>query len=109
MNSTSNMSISHLFTGDTMFSGGGGVPFESDFETNKDKSVDDKTVMSRFKPTGGSLSIERCFAELLRRAVTEDDAIKSNDGLAIPQMVVYPGHEYTIELLQRQMQPSNLV
>lgn len=108
MNSTSNMSISHLFTGDTMFSGGGGVPFESDFETSKDKSVDDKTVMSRFKPTGGSLSIERCFAELLRRAVTEDDAIKSNDGLAIPQMVVYPGHEYTIELLQRQMQPSNL-
>jgi len=100
--------VSHLFTGDAMFSGGGGVPFESDFETAKDKATDTKTVHSRFKPNGGSLSIERCFAELLRRGVQDEDAINSPDGLAMQQMMVFPGHEYTIELLQRQMQPSNM-
>ena len=100
--------ISLLFTGDALFSGGGGVPFESDFESAKDKATDEKTVHSRFKPNGGSLSIERCFAELLRRGVKDEDAVNSPDGLAMQQMMVFPGHEYTMELLQRQMQPSNM-
>jgi len=100
--------ISHLFTGDAMFSGGGGVPFESDYESAGDKQTNNKTVHSRFKPNGGSLSIERCFAELLRRGVQDEDAINYPEGLAVHQMMVFPGHEYTIELLQRQMQPSNL-
>lgn len=100
--------ISHLFTGDAMFSGGGGVPFESDYESAADKRTDNKTVHSRFKPNGGSLSIERCYAELLRRGIQDEDAINTPDGLAVHQMMVFPGHEYTIELLQRQMQPSNL-
>lgn len=100
--------ICHLFTGDAMFSGGGGVPFESDFENAKDKATDTKTIQSKFKPNGGSLSVERCFAKLLRRSVRDEDTILSPDGLGIHQMMVFPGHEYTIDLLQRQMQPSNL-
>lgn len=100
--------VSHLFTGDAMFSGGGGVPFESDFESNEEKSMDNKTIQSQFKPNGGSLSIERCFAKLLRRSVPDEYTINSPDGLGIHQMLVFPGHEYTIDLLQRQMQPSNL-
>jgi len=100
--------ISHLFTGDAMFSGGGGVPFESDIEFAKDTSIENKTINSPFKPNGGSLSIERCFAELLRRSVKDEDALNSPDGLATHQMMVFPGHEYTIELLQRQMQANTL-
>jgi hypothetical protein len=100
--------VSHLFTGDAMFSAGGGVPFESDFESTKEKSMDNKTIQSKFKPNGGSLSIERCFAKLLRRSVPDEYTINSPDGLGIHQMMIFPGHEYTIDLLQRQMQPSNL-
>lgn len=100
--------VAHLFTGDAMFSGGGGVTFESDFESAKDKSTDNKTIQSKFKPNGGSLSIERCFAKLLRRSVQDEYTINSPDGLGIHQMMVFPGHEYTMDLLQRQMQPGNL-
>lgn len=105
---TSSMVVSHLFTGDAMFSGGGGVTFESDLQFAKEASLEKKTVTSRFKPNSGNLSVERCFAELLRRGVKDQDACYSPEGLAARQALIYPGHEYTLELLQRQMQQNNL-
>ena len=99
---------SYLFTGDAMFSGGGGVSFESDLQFSKDTNLDNKTAHSRFKPNSGSLSIERCFAEVLRRGIQDEDAVNSSDGLAVQQMLIFPGHEYTLELLGRQMNNSNL-
>lgn len=99
---------SYLFTGDAMFSGGGGVGFESDLEFPTDLNPEGKTVHSRFKPNAGTLSIERCFAQVLRRGISDGDAQYSShfDGVATHQMFVFPGHEYTFELLHRQMSDS---
>lgn len=96
---------SYLFTGDAMFSGGGGVAFESDLEFPKDLNPEGKTVYSSFKPNAGTMSIERCFAQVLRRGISDADAQYSSqfDGVATHQMLVFPGHEYTFELLHRQM------
>lgn len=96
---------SYLFTGDAMFSGGGGVGFESDLEFPTDLNPEGKTVYSRFKPNAGTLSIERCFAQVLRRGIPDIDAQYSShfDGVGSHQMLVFPGHEYTFELLHRQM------
>eukprot|EP00554_Chaetoceros_debilis_P002092 CAMPEP_0194085246 /NCGR_PEP_ID=MMETSP0149-20130528/16828_1 /TAXON_ID=122233 /ORGANISM="Chaetoceros debilis, Strain MM31A-1" /LENGTH=818 /DNA_ID=CAMNT_0038768085 /DNA_START=108 /DNA_END=2564 /DNA_ORIENTATION=- len=100
--------FSYLFTGDAMFSGGAGVPFEAELEFAKDKAVEGKTVHSRFKPGAGGLSVERCFAEILRRGIKDEDAMYFKEGMGSQQMIIFPGHEYTFELLQRQMQQSNL-
>lgn len=96
---------SYLFTGDAMFSGGGGVAFESDLEFPRDLNPHGKTVHSRFKPNAGTLSIERCFAQVLRRSLLDTDAqqLSSHDGVASHQVMIFPGHEYTFELLHRQM------
>lgn len=95
---------SYLFTGDTMFSAGSGVPFEADIEFPKDKEMESKKSSSPFKPSAGYLSIERCFAEILRRGVHDQDILPSHDGQnhGAQQILIFPGHEYTLDLLQRQ-------
>ncbi len=100
--------FSYLFPGDSIFSGGAGVPFEADIEFPKDATADGKTVHSNFKPNAGVLSTERCFAEVLRRAVKDEDCGYSSDGLGVEQMIIYPGHEYTFELTQRQFQSGTM-
>lgn len=75
-----------LFTGDVMFSAGGGLPFEADFLSPKNKDT-------ALKPSAGMNSIERCFAELL---------VRLGDGVPLNQVAIFPGHEYTMELLRRQ-------
>lgn len=100
--------VSHLFAGDAMFSGGCGVAFEADSEFPKDMSADGKTVNNRFKPGAGLLSIERCFCEIMRRALHDDEAITNERGCSMSsQMLIYPGHEYTLDLLQRQLNRSH--
>ena len=101
---------SYLFTGDTMFSAGAGVPFEADIEFPKDAAVESKTSSSQFKPNAGSLSLERCFAEILRRAVADRDILhSSNSKVSVgKQVMIYPGHEYTLDLLQRQFQGDSM-
>lgn len=100
----------YLFTGDTMFSGGGGVPFEADIEFSSDRNVTKKKSSSPFKPSAGYLSLERCFSEILRRAINNWDIIPSSDGKTSgsQQILIFPGHEYTLDLLQRQFQPEAL-
>lgn len=105
---------SHLFTGDAIFTGGGGVPFEAELEYNRDnftknpKKLSGKNGSSKFRPGAGVLSMERCFAEVLTRA----NGPWSSSSLAVPQdatssyqstkTLIYPGHEYTTDLLLRQ-------
>jgi glyoxylase-like metal-dependent hydrolase (beta-lactamase superfamily II) len=90
-----------LFVGDTMFSGGGGVPFESDIETKNDERLFNKTGASHVKPSAGSKAVERCFAEILFRGQGSNmmDAYGNDFGSGI---LIFPGHEYTSDLISRQ-------
>ena len=112
------------------------MPFEADLEYSKDNFVKNpdklktKNGNSEFRPGAGSLSMERCFVEVLTRA----GGIWSNSSLVgassstascdLPQApsaslsnsaqninattLLYPGHEYTTDLLLRQFTPSAL-
>jgi len=83
-----------FFVGDTFFSGGGGVPFEADTETRGDQRSIKKSGTSHIKPSAGSKAVERCFAELLYRGLDE--------GASTSGMIIFPGHEYTSDLIARQ-------
>jgi len=109
------MQRKYLFTGDAMFSGGGGVPFEADLEFPKDRNLNKKTPYSTFRPGGGSHALERCFIEILIRSSSKNKSISpfitSNvetessiiqRGLK-DEVIIFPGHEYTTSLLQRQL------
>jgi len=107
--------VSHIFSGDAMFSGGSGVPFESDIETSADKNANTKNRNSIVKVTAGRCSIERCFAEVLFRTTMQiQDSDEGNNGNVITvgsehprRVLMFPGHEYTADLLLRQLDPSN--
>ena len=121
---------SHLFTGDVVFTGGSGVAFEADLERAGDDfakrpgALGRKDGSSRFRPGAGSLSTERCFAEVLVRAdgpwgpcgespsaVTPSDPSAARyDGAATEagDALIYPGHEYTTDCLLRQFHPRNV-
>lgn len=105
-NKSGKETISHLFTGDAMFSGGGGVPFESDIEFPSDRNLNKKGPGSLVKVAAGINTIERCFAEVLTRGLgrTKHD---NNERSALEKMLIYPGHEYTADLLLRQFDASN--
>eukprot|EP00956_Cyclotella_meneghiniana_P040362 scaffold193375_cov79-Cyclotella_meneghiniana.AAC.3 len=94
---------SHLFTGDTIFSGGGGVPFEADLEYDNfiknPNKLKNKNGSSNFRPGAGVLSMERSFTEVLTRA-TERTCEEENVNLVDLQsrVLLYPGHECEIVL-----------
>ncbi|KAL9182664.1 LOW QUALITY PROTEIN: hypothetical protein ACHAXT_013316 [Thalassiosira profunda] len=119
---------SHLFTGDAIFTGGGGVPFEADYEFARDnfvkspKNLKNKHGGSNFRPGAGTLSMERCFAEVLARApgpwtsgsavgkLPQDAAIATDSsipGSSLGSTLLYPGHEYTTDLAHRRSLPPN--
>ncbi len=99
----------HLFTGDAIFTGGAGAPFEADLERSRDnflknpKKLKSKNGNSLIRPQAGSLSIERCFAEVLLRV---SDPYPS--GSSSQTTLLYPGHEYTTELLMRQFDQKTI-
>ena len=93
-----------MFTGDTMFSGGGGVPFESDIETRSDERLSNKSGASHVKPSAGSKAVERCFAEILFRGQGSNMDVYGSDFAS--GMLIFPGHEYTSELISRQFRPG---
>ena len=95
--------VTHLFTGDAMFSGGGGVAFEADLMFPKDKDLSKKNRNSQVKVTGGRLSIERCFAEVLYRSISDNTVFPDH----CSRVLMFPGHEYTADLLLRQFDQSN--
>lgn len=107
--------VAHLFSGDTMFSAGGGVPFEADIEFPSDKAVEGKTFFTSFKPNSGTLSTDRCFAEILIRGLVESNAYHSRipgDKIMTEnmknRMLLFPGHEYTLDLMARQLDNSHV-
>ena len=93
--------VHHLFTGDSMFSGGAGLPFEADLDFGKEKpsNIEKRKAHHPVRPTVGTYSIERCFSEILVRCSPFYHEHQ-------PNIMIYPGHEYTSELLQRQLTPS---
>ena len=126
----------HLFTGDAIFSGGGGVAFEADLEFKADTRLKGKTARSEVKVSAGRNSIERCFTEVLVRSMeglaNEERGVTSRDSgdlrrtptnsiISSPcsaytlgprdadrcHVIMYPGHEYTSELLQRQLHATD--
>jgi hypothetical protein len=110
----------HLFTGDTIFTGGSGVPFESDLQFRRDDFIKSPAALkgkhgsSKFRPGAGVLSMERCFVEVLTRAVGPWSKINSSAEISQSQesvattTLLYPGHEYTTSLMMRQFDQKAL-
>ena len=95
--------VGFLFTGDTIFSAGGGVPFEADIDPGQEQQEQKKTFTSIVKASASLYAIERCFAEVLARCLKSQ--FYSDD---MPEkMFIMPGHEYTQELLSRQFAVGN--
>lgn len=88
-----------LFTGDTMFSGGGGVPFEADIDVNQESKSRRMTANTFIKASAAAYAVERCFAEIMFRSVKQDMMQR----VSSEQLLIFPGHEYTNELLSRQL------
>lgn len=91
-----------LFTGDTIFSAGGGVPFEADIDPLQEEKAPKMTANSYIKASAAANAIERCFAEVLYRSVP----ISSESAATSDRLLVFPGHEYTNELITRQLTQS---
>ena len=91
--------VTFCFTGDTMFSGGAGVPFEADIQPKSDATQSKKTTSSYIRASAGTNATERCFAEIMVRALGESMQVEN-------KVLIFPGHEYTSELVGRQFLPS---
>lgn len=98
-----------LFTGDTIFSAGGGVPFEADTDAKQEQNASKMTANSYIRASAAAYAMERCLAEVLFRSVAMPavnvDSFKSSNILSTTSdaVLVFPGHEYTNELLARQL------
>lgn len=101
----SNSAYAFLFTGDTMFSGGGGVPFEADVDPNQEQQEHKKSFTSIIKATSSHYAVERCFGLMLKRAITSKGLPRD----MADRVLIMPGHEYTHELLARQMTSGNIM
>ena len=89
----------YMFTGDTIFSGGGGVPFEADVGVETDKQLRRSNGNTHIRGNLGRMAMERCFTEVISRAKPNDLSSGIGD-----RILIFPGHEYTQELLIRQFQ-----
>ena len=104
------------FTGDTMFCGGGGVPFEAGSDSEVGQAAYRDNAHGKLRAGVGTHAVERCFAEIMVRGMPDAMTTTSSGGLWIPfleetamlqnQFLVFPGHEYTTELLGRQFGAS---
>lgn len=94
------------FTGDTMFSGGGGVPFEAGSDNEIDQGGYRDNAHGAIRAGVGSHAVERCFAEILVRGSMLDASNIASPWESLEaiqdQFLIFPGHEYTTELLSRQ-------
>ncbi|GAX17145.1 hypothetical protein FisN_6Lh445 [Fistulifera solaris] len=92
-----------LFTGDTVFSGGSGVPFEADTDTNQEIKANKMTADSLLRTSAAGYAMERCFAELLHRCTSHLQMPRET----ADRVIVLPGHEYTTDLMSRQWSQPN--
>ncbi|KAL7556933.1 hypothetical protein ACA910_005285 [Epithemia clementina (nom. ined.)] len=96
--------LGFLFTGDTMFSAGGGVPFEADIDPGQEQKEPKQTYTSIVKASASLYAVERCFGEILARSLSP----QSFSETMAEKMFIMPGHEYTHELLSRQLAAGNV-
>ena len=89
-----------MFTGDTMFSAGAGVPFESDVGSESESKINRSHGNTFVRAGIGSTATERCFAEILVRGMPDR---RTEDRTLTEKILILPGHEYTSELLSRQL------
>ena len=89
-----------MFTGDTMFSAGAGVPFESDIGSESEAKINRSHGNTFVRAGVGSTATERCFAEILVRGMPNR---RTEDRTLAEKILILPGHEYTSELLSRQL------
>jgi len=89
-----------MFTGDTMFSGGAGVPFESDIGSDSESRINRSNGNTFVRAGIGSAAMERCFAEILVRGMP---GRRTDDESLTEKILIFPGHEYTADLLSRQL------
>lgn len=94
--------VNYMFTGDTMFSAGAGVPFEADTGTETESQLNRSSGNKFFRAGIGQYAMERCFAEILCRAMPDHGLSES----ITDKILIFPGHEYTSELLARQFQST---
>jgi glyoxylase-like metal-dependent hydrolase (beta-lactamase superfamily II) len=92
--------VNYMFTGDTMFSAGAGVPFEADTGTVTESQLNRSHGNTFFRAGKGQYAMERCFAEILCRGMPDHGVSES----ITDSILIFPGHEYTSELLSRQFQ-----
>jgi glyoxylase-like metal-dependent hydrolase (beta-lactamase superfamily II) len=95
--------VEYVFTGDTMFSGGAGVSFEADNASDSESRLNKANGNTFIRGTNGTAAMERCFSEVLSRSMPHD---QSND--VCDRILIFPGHDYTQELLKRQFQTPAL-
>ena len=95
--------VEYMFTGDTMFSGGSGVAFESDIGSDSEKKIAKSNGNTFVRGNQGTTAMERCFSEVIARAMPRDD---SPD--VCSRIILFPGHEYTQDLLLRQFQHNSI-
>lgn len=95
--------LAFLFTGDTMFCGGGGVPFEADIDKNQEKNNSKMTPYSFINAAAFNHAVERSFAEVLARSSKSNDQLLISSSETTDRLFVFPGHEYTADLLKRQI------
>jgi glyoxylase-like metal-dependent hydrolase (beta-lactamase superfamily II) len=98
-NSGKNTDAEYLFTGDLIFSGGGGVPFESDIGVETERDLNRSHGNSFFRGNIGGIATERCFAEVIARVMPDKHSVTADVG---GRILLFPGHEYTEALLTRQ-------
>jgi glyoxylase-like metal-dependent hydrolase (beta-lactamase superfamily II) len=87
-----------LFVGDTMFCGGAGVAFEADLNSSVKTNPKNLTAHTYIQATNAANAVERCFSQVLFYSSKYHR----------DQVLVFPGHEYSSELLSRQLNlPAN--
>jgi glyoxylase-like metal-dependent hydrolase (beta-lactamase superfamily II) len=94
--------VEFLFTGDTIFSAGGGVPFEADAGIESDSRLARSNGNTFVRGNLGPTAMLRCFVEVMVRALPDDRSADASE-----RILLFPGHEYTQELLARQFQNAS--
>ena len=98
--------LAYLFTGDTMFCGGAGVPFEADTDANQEAKDQKRNFTSLIKASASTHAVERSLAEILVRSAplsgSVETGINNGNNKLTERIFIMPGHEYTGELLARQ-------
>jgi glyoxylase-like metal-dependent hydrolase (beta-lactamase superfamily II) len=92
--------LAFLFTGDTMFCAGAGVPFEADVDDRQDEKDQKRDFSHLVKATASTHAVERCLVELMVRSVPFTPGAHGEK--VSDRIFVMPGHEYSNELLGRQ-------